>query len=66
MKTSTTVTLILIASGIITAIMVAAEMDTIAYLFSGRLSATSFLPLVFGVVMSIVVAALKKDDKPED
>ena len=24
------------------------------------------LPLVFGVVMSIVVAALKKDDKPED
>lgn len=56
----------MIASGIITAIMVAAEMDTIAYLFSGRLSATSFLPLVFGVVMSIVVAALKKDDKPED
>lgn len=45
MKTSTTVTLILIASGIITAIMVAAEMDTIAYLFSGRLSATSFFRL---------------------
>lgn len=66
MKTSTAVMLILIASGIITTIMVATEMDTIGYLFTGRLSATSFLPLVFGVVMSIVVAALKKDDKPED
>jgi len=65
MKTTTAVILILIVSGVITAIMVAAEMDTIGYALSGNLSAIPFLPLIFGIVMSIVVAALKKDDNPK-
>lgn len=66
MRTSPAITLILIASGAITAVMVGTEMNTLKYAITGRLSVTSFLPLVFGIVMSIVVAALKKDDTPAD
>lgn len=66
MKTSSAVPLILLVSGVITVIMVVAEMNTIGYVFHGRSSATSFLPLVFGIVMSIVVASLKKDEIPEE
>ena len=64
MKTLPAITLIMIVSGVITAIMINSEMDTFTYIWSGKLSATSFLPLVFGIIMSIVVAAIKKDDKP--
>ncbi len=66
MKTGTAITLILIASVVITIIMVTSEMNTFRYALFGRLSVTSFIPLVFGIIMSIVVAALKKDDKSED
>ena len=58
-STAIAIVLIIIVSGIITAIMVANDMDSLKYAFTGSLSVTSFLPLVFGIIISIVVAALK-------
>ena len=60
MKSSTAIALIIIVSAIITAIMIWAEMNTFKYVFTGSLSITPFLPLFFGVIISIVVAAMKK------
>lgn len=66
MKTPTAVAVILIVSITITGIMVGVEMNTLKYALFGGISVTSFLPLVFGIIMSVVVAANKKEDKTDN
>ena len=62
MKKSVAITVIMIISLIITAIMIGNEMNSLAYMFTGNLSITSFLPLAFGIIISVLVATLKKDE----
>ena len=54
------IVLIMIVSVIITALMIDAEQKTLKYALFGKMSVAPFLPLGFGIIISIVVATLKK------